>query len=114
MLLVVHFIHGPTFGITSTALAAVLMDIIPKERCGEGVGYFSLSAILATSIGPFLGLYISQHGDYSIIFIVCTVLSFIGMFLSLPLKVSPVKTAPRVKSILINPSSTASIKQALI
>ena len=72
LLLLVRFIHGAAFGISTSALATVLMDIIPKERRGEGVGYFSLSGTLATSIGPFLGLFISQRADFSVIFIVCT------------------------------------------
>lgn len=87
LLLLVRFIHGAAFGISTTALATVLIDIIPKERRGEGIGYFSLSGTLGTSIGPFLGLYISQHGDFSVIFIVCTILSIISLIISLFLKV---------------------------
>ncbi len=83
LLLLVRFIHGTAFGISTTALATVVMDIIPKDRRGEGVGYFSLSGTLATSIGPFLGLLISQHGNYSTIFIICTLLSVVNVIVSL-------------------------------
>lgn len=83
LLLLVRFIHGAGFGISTTALATIVMDIIPKERRGEGVGYFSLSNTLATSIGPFLGLYISQYADYSTIFIICALLSMINVIISL-------------------------------
>lgn len=89
LLLLVRFIHGTAFGISTTALATIVMDIIPKERRGEGVGYFSLSNTLATSIGPFLGLYISQHGDFSTIFIVCSILGMINVIISLFSKVPP-------------------------
>jgi len=93
LLLLIRFIHGSAFGIVTTALTTVLMDIIPKERRGEGIGYFLLSSTLATSIGPFLGLYISQHADFSMIFIVCTILSIISVTISLFLNVSqPVMT----------------------
>ncbi|WP_342744193.1 MFS transporter [Oceanobacillus senegalensis] len=87
LLLLIRFIHGAAFGISTTALATVIIDIIPKERRGEGISYFSLSATLATSIGPFLGLYISQHGDFSMIFILCTILSMISVIISLFLKI---------------------------
>ena len=83
LLLLVRFIHGAAFGISTTALATIVMDIIPKERRGEGTSYFSLNITLATSIGPFLGLYLSQHADFSMIFIVCTLLSMISVIISL-------------------------------
>ena len=83
LLLLVRFIHGAAFGISTTALATIVMDIIPTERRGEGTSYFSLNITLATSIGPFLGLYLSQHADFSMIFIVCTVLSMISVIISL-------------------------------
>ena len=41
LLLLVRFIHGAAFGISTTALATIVIDIIPKERRGEGTGYFS-------------------------------------------------------------------------
>ena len=87
LLLLVRFIHGAAFGVSTTALATIVMDIIPKERRGEGTSYFSLNITLATSIGPFLGLYLSQHADFSMIFIVCTLLSMISVIISLFLKI---------------------------
>ena len=87
LLLLVRFIHGAAFGISTTALATIVMDIIPTERRGEGTSYFSLNITLATSIGPFLGLYLSQHADFSMIFIVCTLLSMISLIISLFLKI---------------------------
>ena len=83
LLLLVRFIHGAAFGISTTALATIVMDIIPTERRGEGTSYFSLNITLATSVGPFLGLYLSQHADFSMIFIVCTLLSMISLIISL-------------------------------
>ena len=87
LLLLVRFIHGAAFGVSTTALATIVMDIIPTERRGEGTSYFSLNITLATSIGPFLGLYLSQHADFSMIFIVCTLLSMISVIISLFLKI---------------------------
>ena len=75
VLLFIRFIHGAAFGVFTTATAAVVMDIIPNERRGEGISYFSLSITLAMAIGPFLGLYISQQGSFTMIFVVCTIFS---------------------------------------
>lgn len=82
LLLVVRLFHGATFGIISTSAATIVADIIPKERSGEGIGYYSLSQTLATAIGPFFGMLLSMHGSYSIIFAVCTIASVISLVIA--------------------------------
>lgn len=82
LLLVVRLLHGATFGIISTSAATIVADIIPKERSGEGIGYYSLSQTLATAIGPFLGMFLSQHGSYSMIFAACTITSAISLIIA--------------------------------
>ena len=72
VLLFIRFIHGAAFGVFTTVIATVIMDIIPNERRGEGISYFSLSITLAMAVGPFLGLYISEQGSFTIIFVACT------------------------------------------
>lgn len=79
LLLVVRFLHGIAFGSATTAIMTVVMSRLPDSRRGEGTGYFSLSSTLATAIGPFLGLFISQHADYSAIFIACSVFSALSI-----------------------------------
>jgi predicted MFS family arabinose efflux permease len=78
LLLLIRFVHGAAFGVFTTVIAAVIMDIIPNERRGEGISYFSLSVTLAMAIGPFLGLYISGQGSFMMIFTVCTLFSLIS------------------------------------
>ena len=79
LLFAVRFLHGMGFGITTTAAATIVANIIPMERKGEGIAYFGLSQILATAIGPFLGMLISQHGSFVIIFATCAVASAISL-----------------------------------
>ncbi|HPS88630.1 MAG TPA: MFS transporter [Methanosarcina vacuolata] len=79
LLFTVRFLHGMGFGITTTATATIVANIIPMERKGEGIAYFGLSQILATAIGPFLGMFISQHGSFVMIFATCAVASAISL-----------------------------------
>lgn len=79
LLLLIRFIHGFAFGISSTATGTIAADIIPFARRGEGMGYFATSMNLAMAIGPFLGLVISRFFADSMIFIVTTVLSVIAV-----------------------------------
>ncbi len=85
---VVRFLHGAAFGIGSTASATIVANIVPKERRGEGLAYFMLSVTLATAIGPFLAVFVSQHSSFNTVFLICTTsasLSLgIALFLSVP------------------------------
>ena len=83
VLLLIRFVHGAAFGVFTTAIAAVVMDIIPNERRGEGISYFSLSITLAMAVGPFLGLYLSQQVSFTMIFVVCTLFSLISTIILL-------------------------------
>jgi MFS family permease len=81
-LLLIRFLHGAAFGCASTAMQTAVMDMIPHHRKGEGIGYFTLSTTVATAIGPFLGLFISQHADYQMIFEFCALFSFLSLIIA--------------------------------
>ena len=82
-LFVIRFLHGAAFGIASTAIGTIVTNLIPRDRRGEGIGYYMLSLTLASAIGPFLGMFIIQHGSFRLILLICTisaVLSFANAF----------------------------------
>lgn len=79
LLLIVRFIHGIGLGIASTATGTMIAQIIPPSRRGEGIGYFSMSTVLATAIGPFFGIYLTQHVDFTWLFVFSLVLGVIGL-----------------------------------
>lgn len=87
LLLAIRFLHGIAFGTSSTAVMTSVMGLIPDSRRGEGTGYFSLSSTFATAVGPFIGLFIAQHADYSVLFIVCTIFSILAIVMTLFVKV---------------------------
>lgn len=65
LLIIVRFLHGVAYGIASTATGTIVAQIIPGHRRGEGIGYYSMSQILATAIGPFLAIILSQRVDFT-------------------------------------------------
>ncbi|NGZ74760.1 MFS transporter [Saccharibacillus alkalitolerans] len=69
LLLVLRFIHGISFGIAATTTSTVVLDVIPKERKGEGIGYFTLFMSLAMVFGPFVGLSVSANAGYPALFV---------------------------------------------
>ncbi len=96
-LLINRFIHGIALGVASTATGTIVAQIIPATRKGEGIGYYSMSATLATAIGPFIGLYMSQHTSFQMIFSFCLALGIISLitafFVYVPALEASTKTA---------------------
>ncbi|WP_121612348.1 MFS transporter [Mesobacillus foraminis] len=75
VLIGLRLLHGISSGVISTATGTVIAQIIPASRRGEGIGYFSMSAVLATAIGPFIGILLLQSFEqFSAIFVFNTIL----------------------------------------
>ena len=83
LLLIDRLIHGISFGLATTATGTIAADIIPNERRGEGTGYFAMSTNLAMAFGPFIGLLITQHFSYSIIFYAASLFAAFSLVASL-------------------------------
>ncbi|MEI6764281.1 MAG: MFS transporter [Bacteroidota bacterium] len=96
-LVVLRFMHGLTWGTISTASSTVVVDIIPPERRGEGIGIFGLSTTVGMAVGPALGLLITHSFSYSAMFIGGGALAISGFILSLFVKY-PKYVPPAVKS----------------
>jgi predicted MFS family arabinose efflux permease len=79
-LLVLRLFHGISLGTSTTATATLASDWSPDHRKGEALGYFAMTMSLAMVIGPFVGLTIINHFNYSILFVVCTIFAFIALF----------------------------------
>ncbi|MDT8715906.1 MFS transporter [Clostridium sp. 19966] len=83
ILLINRFLNGAAMGIASTATGTIVAKLIPNERRGEGTGYYALSLTVAAAIGPFLGMFITEHASFYMNFIACIIflaLSFIAVF----------------------------------
>ncbi|MEL4026653.1 MFS transporter [Lysinibacillus endophyticus] len=86
-LIITRLLHGVTLGIASTATGTIVAQVIPNSRKGEGIGYYSMSTTLATAIGPFIGLYMTQHTSSQWIFILCLALGIISFITALFVRV---------------------------
>lgn len=59
-LTITRLLQGIAVGIVGTASGTIIAQIVPKSRKGEGIGYYSLSAVLATAIGPLIGIQLMK------------------------------------------------------
>lgn len=67
-LLAVRLLHGVGWGAFSTAASAMVADIIPQRRRGEGVGYYGIASNLAMGIWPAIGVLVQKSFDFPILF----------------------------------------------
>lgn len=91
-LLLLRFLHGVGLGLATTATGTIVAQVIPQSRNGEGIGYFSMSVVMATAIGPLIGVMMVASAGFTSIFIFSSVMAVISLLLSLALKVPKVKT----------------------
>jgi predicted MFS family arabinose efflux permease len=77
-LIFIRIIHGLSFGSLMTTSNALVIDILPRLRQGEGIGYFGLSGTLAMAIGPLIGLLIYDNFNFNVIFYAALAAGAIG------------------------------------
>lgn len=86
LLLVVRFVHGMAFGMANTVIATAVQSIIPPARRSEGTGYFGLSTTLSTAVGPFLAVLLASSGNYTAVFVFCTISSAAALLICLMIR----------------------------
>lgn len=104
LLLVYRLLQGVAVGLVGTATGTIIAQILPANRRGEGIGYFSLSAILATAVGPYIGLLLLQNFEgFQVIFIFNAILAVIVLLMFFLIK---------FPESLIHPTTTSKTQAA--
>lgn len=86
LFMVVRFIHGLAFGTTSTAASTVVAALVPLKRMGTGIGYFTLGVTMASAVGPFLAMNITQANNFSLGIEICTAATLVIFLLAFGIK----------------------------
>ncbi|ANF95533.1 multidrug MFS transporter [Paenibacillus bovis] len=85
-LMISRFLNGITVGVVTTIVSTGAVLGLPAARKGEGISYFAISTALATGIGPFIGLRISQNANFDLLFLFSFLLGIINLILALFLR----------------------------
>lgn len=67
LLLLLRLFHGAAWGVSTTANSTIVVDLIPKTRLGEGIGYFSISTTVGAIIAPSIGILIYDAFSFNIL-----------------------------------------------
>ncbi|NDJ27218.1 hypothetical protein DMB95_03795 [Campylobacter sp. MIT 12-8780] len=82
-LVLIRFVSGVFFGLCSCVCGAAVARLIPSNKRGAGIGYYALSAILASALGPFLAIKLDSAGAFLTSFILCLVCIVLCFILAL-------------------------------
>ena len=105
VLLALRVVHGIGWGACTTASGTVASDIIPASRRGEGMGYFGLSANLAMSVGPVVGILLMNKLGFSYVFSFSGVLALIAAILALLITYRPNNSRQSNSNRLVEPET---------
>ncbi|SDC01910.1 Predicted arabinose efflux permease, MFS family [Terribacillus halophilus] len=84
LLLIFRFLHGAAWGWSTTTNGTAAVDLVPRRRVGEGMGYFGLSITIGMIIAPSIGIFLYQNYNFKTLVFVSILLGIIAfLFLSL-------------------------------
>jgi MFS family permease len=69
--------HGVFWSGLLSASGAYVTDLVPPARRAEGLSYWGFASILAVSAAPALGLWIYEHGGWTVLLVEATILNII-------------------------------------
>jgi MFS family permease len=82
--LIFRFAHGLLWGITTTCSSTIIVDLIPYQRRGEGLGYYGLAMTISMALGPFLSVIIvGKNLNYDALFLSSMILGVSGAILAM-------------------------------
>ena len=97
ILIMVRIIHGFAFGLTSVGGNTLVIDVVPSEHRGEGIGYYGVANNIAMAVGPMTGLFVYERFSFNAIFLGCMVCSFMAALFASRIHIKvrpPVKRPP--------------------
>ncbi|WP_026886802.1 MFS transporter [Clostridium beijerinckii] len=93
-IILVRVIQGIGWGLASTGAAAIFSNIVPKEKRGEGMGYYSLSMIISMALSPMVAIVIMNLYSFKNIILLSITLVVVGIIFLSQVKL-PVKTSTK-------------------
>ncbi|MDO4461414.1 MAG: MFS transporter [Bacteroidia bacterium] len=93
---IMRVLHGFAFGMVTVGGNTIVIDILPSERRGEGVGYYGMANNFAMCVGPMVGLFMHGVFSFEVIFLTAVGVCALGLFCAslIKTKVRPLVQRP--------------------
>lgn len=79
-------IHGVFWSGLLSSSSSYVLDIVPKSRRAEGLGYSGFASVLGVAVAPWIGLWMFDHGGWRLLCLEAAALNVVmaGIAWSLP------------------------------
>lgn len=84
---ILRFVHGLFWGLSSVSANTVAIDIIPSSRRSEGIGFFGVNMNIAMAIAPFIGINIYRAKGFSFLITIALIMGVMAIIAILFIKV---------------------------
>lgn len=84
---VLRFIHGLFWGLSTVSANTVAIDIIPASRRAEGIGYYGVNSSIAMAIAPFISVKLYDMLGFDFVITSALVMGFIAIVVVLFIRV---------------------------
>jgi len=81
-----RLLQGSGQAFSATCCLALATDMLPRDKIGTGIGYYSVAQAICQSIGPSVGLSLVKRFGYSVTFCVCSCIMVTAAIMALSLK----------------------------
>jgi MFS family permease len=81
-LLTVRVFQGIGFAFFHTASFTLIANISPETHRGQSLSYFALAMSISGALGPSVGIFLINHFSFTLLFLVCSGLSFCSLFIT--------------------------------
>jgi MFS family permease len=93
-LILFRFIQGLGWGVGHTAVTNVALDIVPPQRMGEGLGYFTLFTSIAMALSPPIALWLIGQYSFQLLFIVSSLVIICTLIVTLFIRYPKIEKPP--------------------
>ncbi len=84
-LMIVRVAQGIGWALFATASLTLVTRIVPDAQRGQGLGYFYMATNTSFATAPMFGMLLINHFKFPILFLVCTGLSLLSLYITLQL-----------------------------
>lgn len=84
---VLRFVHGLFWGLSTVSANTVAIDIIPASRRAEGIGYFGVNTNIAMAVAPFVAVNIYDTYGFQMLIHCALIMGFLAIIVVCFIKV---------------------------
>lgn len=87
LLMLFRILQGCGMAFGNVCCLAMASEVLPKDKYGTGIGYFSLGQVVSQAIGPTIGLWIAGYTNYNVTFTISACIMVVAALLALNIKI---------------------------